>query len=96
VKCFVCGKIRHKSYECPYRKKDGGETLIFESQGWNIEAEDAEGRRSLMMRKVLLKLEKEPENLAQRKNLFRTACKTKGRVWKVIVDSSRTDNLVST
>jgi hypothetical protein len=43
VKCFVCGKIRHKSYECPDRKKDGGETHIAEAQGWNVEAEDAEG-----------------------------------------------------
>jgi hypothetical protein len=95
VKCFVCGKIRHKSYECPDRKK-GGETHIVEAQGWNVEAEDAEGGRSLMMRKVLLKPEKEPENPAQRNSLFQTACKTKDRVCKVIVDSGSTDNLVST
>jgi hypothetical protein len=60
VKCFVCGKIRHKSYECLDRKKDGGETHIAEAQGWNVEAEDTEGRRYLMMQKFLLKLEKEP------------------------------------
>jgi hypothetical protein len=40
--------------------------------------------------------EKEMENLAQRNNLFRTACKTKDRVCKVIVDNGSTDNLVST
>jgi hypothetical protein len=89
VKCFVYGKIRHKSYECPDRKKDG-ETHIAEAQGWNVEAEDAEGGRSLMMRKVLLKPEKEPENPVQRNSLFRTACKTKDRVCKVIVDSGST------
>jgi hypothetical protein len=33
VKCFVCGKIRHKSYECPDKKKYGGETHIAEAQG---------------------------------------------------------------
>jgi hypothetical protein len=49
-----------------------------------------------MMRKVLLKLEKEVENPTQRKSLFQTACKTKGRVCKVIVDSGSTKNLVST
>jgi hypothetical protein len=92
VKCFLCGKIRHKSYECLDRKKDVGETHITEAQGWNVEAEDAEGRRSLMMRKVLLKL----ENPSQRNSLFQTACKTKDRVCKVIVDNSSTDNLVST
>jgi hypothetical protein len=33
VKCFVCGKNGHKSYECLDRKKDGGETHIAEAQG---------------------------------------------------------------
>jgi hypothetical protein len=44
-----------------------------------------------MMRKFLLK----PENPAQRNNLFRTACKTKDRVCKIIVDNGSIDNLVS-
>ena len=95
MKCFVYGKIEHKSYECPDRKKYGGETHIVEAQGWNFEVEDDEGGRSLMMRKFLLKPEKEAENLAQRNSLFRTACKIKDRVCKVIVDSGSTDNLVS-
>jgi hypothetical protein len=49
-----------------------------------------------MMRKILLKPEKEVENPVQRNNLFRTSCKTKDRVCKVIVDSGSIDNLVST
>jgi hypothetical protein len=49
-----------------------------------------------MMQKILLKPEKEIENPVQRNSLFRTACKTKDRVCKVIVDSGSTDNLVST
>jgi hypothetical protein len=95
VKCFVCGKIGHQSYEFPNRKKDGGETHIVKAQGQNVEAEDIEGGRSLKMQKVLLKPEKDLENPAQRNNLFRTACKTKDRVCKVIMDSGSTDNLVS-
>jgi hypothetical protein len=49
-----------------------------------------------MMRKVLVTPEKEVEDTAQRSRLFRTACKTKDRKCKVIVDSGSTDNLVST
>jgi hypothetical protein len=49
-----------------------------------------------MMHKVLLTLEKEVEDSAQRTRLFRTACKTKDRVCKAIVDSGSIDNLVST
>ena len=49
-----------------------------------------------MMRKILLKPEKEEENPVQRNSLFRTTCNTKDRVCKVIVDSGSTDNLVST
>jgi hypothetical protein len=49
VKLFVYGKIKHKSYECLDRKKEGGENHISEAQGWNVEAKDAEGRISLMM-----------------------------------------------
>jgi hypothetical protein len=48
-----------------------------------------------MMRKVLLTPEKEVESSVQRTRLFRTSCKTKDRVCKVIVDSGSTDNLVS-
>jgi hypothetical protein len=49
-----------------------------------------------MMRKILLKPDKEAENLVQRNRVFRTAYKTKDRVCKVIVDSGSTDNIVST
>jgi hypothetical protein len=96
VKCFTCGKVGHKSYECPEKNKEGGETHIVEAQRRNVEVEDAEGGRSLMMRKVLLTPEKEVESLVQRNNLFRTACKNKDRVCKVIVDNGSTYNLIST
>jgi hypothetical protein len=49
-----------------------------------------------MMKKILLKPEKEIEDPVQRNSLFRTSCKTKDRVCKVIVDSGSIDNLVST
>jgi hypothetical protein len=48
-----------------------------------------------MMQKVLLTPEKEVESSVQRNRLFRTSCKTKDRVCKVIVESGSTDNLIS-
>jgi hypothetical protein len=49
-----------------------------------------------MMKKVLLKPEAEVEKPVHRSSLFRTNCKTKDKVCKVIIDSGRTDKLVST
>jgi hypothetical protein len=84
------------SWECPEKKKEGGEAHISEAQRRDVEAQGAEDGASLMLRKVLLKPEAEIEKLVQRNSLFRTACKTKDKVWKVIIDSASTDNLVST
>jgi hypothetical protein len=83
------------SWDCPERKK-GGEAHISEAQKRDAETEGAEDGRSLMMKKVLLKQEPETEKPVQRNNLFRTTCKMKDRVCKVIIDSGSTDNLVST
>jgi hypothetical protein len=51
---------------------------------------------ALMINKVLLKPEKESAEPAQRKALFRTMCKVKGKCCKMVIDSGSTDNLVST
>jgi hypothetical protein len=49
----------------------------------------------MMFRKVLLKPEARVENPVHMNNLFMTSCKTKDKVCKVIIDSGRTDSLVS-
>ena len=51
---------------------------------------------SLMMNKVLLKLEKEKADPAQRNSLFRTMCKLQGKCCNMVIDSGITENLVST
>ena len=45
--------------ECPARKKEGGGESCIPKAHKNVEAEETEGGHNLMMRKVLLKLEKE-------------------------------------
>ena len=49
---------------------------------------------SLMMKRTLLKVPTTMEP-PQRKTIFRTACKSRGKVCKVIIDSGSTENLVS-
>ena len=49
---------------------------------------------SLMIRKVLLKLEKEVMEPAKRKTLFNTVCKFQGKCFQMIIESGGTDNLV--
>jgi hypothetical protein len=62
----------------------------------NVEAEGAKDGKYLMLRKVLLKPEPKVEKPVQRNSLFRTTCKTKDRVCKVIIDNGSTNKLVST
>jgi hypothetical protein len=98
VKCYAYGNTWHMSWECLERKnKEGGrEGDIYEYQRMNFEATTVEYGKSIMMRKVLLNPEKEEKDPVQRNNLFRSPCKKKYRVCKVIIYSGSTNNLVST
>jgi hypothetical protein len=58
--------------------------------------EPLEVGESLMLKRVLVKEEKEISEPTQRKSLFRTVCKSKGKCCKVVIDSGSTNNLVST
>ena len=51
---------------------------------------------SLMMKIVLLNRQNNVQEPTQRRNLFRTMCKEKGKCYKLIIDSGSTNNLVST
>ena len=74
---------------------DRGKAHITEAQRRDDENEDADSGRLLGMHKILLAPEKEVESAVQRSRLFRTACTTKDRKCKVIIDSGSTDNLIA-
>ena len=50
----------------------------------------------MLLHKVLLKPVREITDQTQRKVLFRTFCKSRGKCYKLIIDSGSTENLVST
>ena len=91
----------HKSFEFPKNEKEGHiDAYVAKSEA--IEAQELMGKNALetgedlMMNKVLLKPYKETFELAQRKTLYRVVFKDGGTCCKVVIDSGRSGNLVST
>jgi hypothetical protein len=58
--------------------------------------ETTEVGESLLLKRVLVKVEKEVHEPTQRKSLFRTICKSRGKCCKLVIDSGGTNYLVST
>eukprot|EP00253_Pinus_taeda_P016668 PITA_16668 len=101
VQCYGCHMWGHKSIECPEAEHAGQRgTLVAqpeedEAQPWEVE-NMAETGEALILNKLLLKPAKEVAEQTQRKELFRTVCKSLGKCCKLIIDSGSTDNLVAT
>eukprot|EP00253_Pinus_taeda_P032129 PITA_32129 len=101
IRCYVCGELGHGSWDCPHNKTTTqrnvniGETKEEKLQVTRKE-EPPEVGETLLLKRVLLKAKKEVNEPAQRKILFRTMCKCKGKCCKVVIDSGSTKNLVST
>jgi hypothetical protein len=58
--------------------------------------ETLEAWESLLLKRVLVKAEKEVHELAQSKSLFKTICKSRGTYCKIVINSGRKNNVVST
>ena len=100
VRCYTCGEWGHVLWDCPHNKlaiqrnsnlaKEKPKTpRLMEKE------EPPEVGEYLFFRRTFLKTAKDIEELAKRKNLFRTTCKSKGKFCNVIIDSGSTDNLIS-
>ena len=90
----------HRSFECLENENTGqrgayiDQTEIVEEQAPKVE-NVLETGEVLTMHKVLLNPTKETVEPVQRKSLFKTMCKEKGKCCKLVIDSGSTDNLVS-
>jgi hypothetical protein len=88
------------SWDCPENKSIGQRSAhVAEAKEENVNVvtkeEVPEVGESLLMKRVLIKSEKEAKEPTQRKSLFRTVCKSRGKCCKVVIDSGSTNNLVS-
>ncbi|XP_057818140.2 uncharacterized protein LOC131031119 [Cryptomeria japonica] len=103
-KCYQCNQVGHTMSRCPEKTSSshGGDRrtqLVQEEDSSSVSppigraGPTLEGE-SLMLKRTLLKIpqHKEPP---QRKSLFRTTCVSFGKVCKVIIDSSSTENIVA-
>lgn len=68
----------------------------FEKEKEEMHDKIPESGELLMMKRVLLKPQKVVQELSQRRNLFRTMFKAKGKCFKLIIDNGSTNNIVST
>eukprot|EP00253_Pinus_taeda_P001707 PITA_01707 len=101
VWCYTCGEWGHVLWDCPHNKPTSQRNAYVaevkpEPPRLMEKEEPPEVGESLLLRRTLLKTEKEIEKPTQRKNSFRIIRKSKSKCCKVIIDSESTDNLVST
>eukprot|EP00253_Pinus_taeda_P033805 PITA_33805 len=89
-----------KSYDYPEGEPAGGRgTYVAQPEDAEEKPQEVENTpetsEALVLNKVLLKPAKEVAEPDQRKALFRTVCKSRGKCCKLIIDSGSTDNLVA-
>eukprot|EP00253_Pinus_taeda_P010651 PITA_10651 len=101
IRCYTCGEWGHGSWDYPHNKVTNHRNVnVAKPKEEKPQIADKEESpkvgESLLLKRVLLKAEKETREPTQGKSLFRTTCMCKGKCCKIIIDSGSTDNLVST
>lgn len=101
VRCFACGEWGHVQWDCPHQRSANQRNVNVAEAKEEIPQPEAkeeppEDGESLLLKRVLLKGAKEAKEPVQRRTLFRTVYKSKGKCCMLIIDSGSTDNLVST
>lgn len=84
IRCYTCGKWEHGSWDCPHNKEKNKRNVnVAKVKEGKTQVENKEESRkvgeSFLLKRILLKAEKETGEPDQRKNLLRTTCKSKGK-----------------
>lgn len=102
VRCYTCGQLGHMSWDYLENVARWREAQItqpkIEPPNTKEEFVDVlEEGETLMTKRVLLKTNKDACKPIQRRNLFKTTCKEKGKWCKLINDNGNTNKyLIST
>ena len=103
-KCFRCGEVGHRSYECPMKKAELHLVEEEQEEREPIYDEEPEGdlneefcdadfdAESLVIRRVMTVQE---DNQWLRHNIFRTYCVSHGKKCVLMIDSGSCENIVS-
>eukprot|EP00253_Pinus_taeda_P007387 PITA_07387 len=97
IRCYTCGEWGHGPWDCPHNKTRSQRNVnVAEAKEEKPQITDKEESlevgESLLLKMELLKAEKETKEPAQRKSLFRTTCKSKGKCCKVIIEQCKLRN----
>eukprot|EP00253_Pinus_taeda_P028343 PITA_28343 len=100
VRCYICGEWGHMKWDFPHQKLANPHNVnVAETEEEipqpEVKEEPPEVGESLLLKKVLLKEANEAKEPVQRRTLFRTVCKSKGKCCKLVIDSGSTGNLIS-
>jgi len=100
VRFYTCGQLGHMSQDCPENvaRERGTKVVQVKIEPPNTLEEyinALEEGEVLIIKKIWLKTNKDVYEQAQRRSLFRTMCKSKGKCCKLVINSGSTDNLVS-
>ena len=94
VRCYTCGKLGLMSWDCPENvaRKRGAQVVQDEPEAPNkleVTENYPEEGEALLLKNVI-------DESVQRRRMFKTVCKAKGKCCKLIIDSGSNDILVST
>ncbi|XP_059632678.1 uncharacterized protein LOC132275240 [Cornus florida] len=96
MSCFKCGQVGHRYNECPKGVFDDSNQPIYDKE-CEFEHEEIEPKesKSLVIQRALATPRVESNEHWLRSNIFKTRCKSQGKVCKIVIDGESCENIIS-